>query len=74
MDLNNFRARFKEELNIRYQSAESKYNKNCDDYNQGRMDEIDSVEILFDKVWKECEKEDNDLIVIPDDMPLIKFK
>ena len=56
----NFYTKFKEQLNIRYQSAESKYNKNYDDYHQGIMDEIDRIEVLFDKTWKECEIKDDE--------------
>lgn len=53
MNNQDFYNKFKEELNIRYQDCESKYNKNCDNYHQGRMDEIDSIENLFDKIWRE---------------------
>lgn len=54
MDTETFRAQFKEELNTRYESHATKWDKNdrFDEYLRGKMDEIDSIEILFDKIWK----------------------
>ena len=68
-----FRDKFKEELNILYESHAAKRDKHFDQYQEGMCDAIDIVEQIFDRLWKEYEKQDNNKIVIPDDMDLIKF-
>lgn len=57
MNTEEFRARFKEELDARYESHSYKYDRNdrFDEYLRGKMDEIDSIEKIFDKLWKEYE-------------------
>jgi hypothetical protein len=56
MTKEDFRSKFKEELNIKYESASSKWDKNADQYQQGMADGIDIVEGIFDKLWRQYDK------------------
>jgi len=51
----NFKDKFKEQLNILYESHAAKRDKNFDQYQEGMCDAIDVVEQMFDKLWKELE-------------------
>lgn len=61
MNSQDFNDKFKEKLNVLFENAAAKADRTSDLYWSGQMDGIDSVENLFDGLWREFEKE-NELI------------
>jgi hypothetical protein len=51
-----FHSKFKEELNIRYQNAALKWEKDADLYQQGIADGIDISETIFNSLWRRYEE------------------
>lgn len=57
MNKQDFYNKFKEELNIRYLSTSAKSNKDTSVYLGRVMDEIDVIERIFDRLWKEMDQD-----------------
>ena len=59
MDKQTFHDKFKQEIEPLFNTAVSKADRCFDQYWAGKMDGIEAVEAIFDKAWKEFEKENN---------------
>lgn len=57
MDKQDFYDKFKQELEPLFNTAAAKADRTSDLYWSGRMDGIESVEKIFDRLWREYGRE-----------------